>query len=130
MYLLKVTKSERDWKELNSNPQAYFKYLESGVDGTVKVVYKSGNGVVHKITLKDIFIADSLSKKLTREYDIDNSTISNCIQFIEVEVMKKVYKKLQDLVLIFQHVYTALMVVWYWSQNLRRLDTHQIHSLM
>ena len=44
-----------------------------------------------------IFITDSLSKKLTREYDIDNSTISNCMQFIEIEVMKKVYKKLQDL---------------------------------
>ena len=28
---------------INFNPQAYFKYLESGFNGTVKIVYKSGN---------------------------------------------------------------------------------------
>lgn len=67
------------------------------IDCVIRRKYRKVDGKIHKSTLKNIFIADSISKKLTREYDIDNSTISNCMQFLEVEIMKIVYKKLQDL---------------------------------
>lgn len=59
--------------------------------------FQNSDGKEHSIKLKNILIADSKSTGKLSQYELENSCISRYMQFLEVNIIRQVYKKLSDL---------------------------------
>lgn len=59
--------------------------------------FQTPDGKQHSCKLKNILIADSKSTGKITQYELENSCISRYMQFLEVNIIRNVYKKLCDL---------------------------------
>ena len=76
----------------------YFNKFLMMIDCNIKRnQFQTPDGKQHKCHLKNIFLADSKSKACARQYEIDNGAISRGMQFLEVNLIREVYKKLQEI---------------------------------
>lgn len=76
----------------------YFSKFKYPVDCVIKGgKYLKSDGKTHNSHLDCITAADTRSTGKTNQYDVDNGSISRCMQFLEVNIIRAVYKKLQDI---------------------------------